>query len=81
VDAFSMDKLTLGEIAQLEELTGQSITAMSDESAPKGKFLAAIAWLAKKREDPTFTLAQAEAMTLEEVNGVLKVVSPKGKKS
>jgi hypothetical protein len=78
---FSMDQLTLGEIAQIEEITGQSISVMSDESAPKGKFLAAIAWLAKRREDPAFTLAQAEAMSMEEFSAVLSVVNPKGSKS
>lgn len=77
---FSMDKLTLGEIAQIEEITGQSISVMSDEAAPKGKFLAAIAWLAKRREDPSFTLAQAEAMSMEEFSAVLSVAAPKAKR-
>lgn len=68
---FSIERLTLGEIAQLEELTGQSLSAMSDDSAPKGKFLAGLAWLAKRRQDPTFTYEQAQAMSMEEFSALL----------
>lgn len=68
---FSIEKLTLGEIAQLEELTGLSLSAMSDDAAPKGKFLAGLAWLAKRRQDPTFSYEQAQAMSMEEFGDLL----------
>jgi hypothetical protein len=55
---------------------------MSDDAAPKGKFLAAIAWLAKRRHDSSFTLAQAEALSMEEFSELMgDVTAPKVKPS
>jgi hypothetical protein len=68
---FSIEHLTLGELAQLEELSGVSMTEMGDTSAPKAKFLTALAYLAKRRNDPSFTFSQAEALTVAELNEVL----------
>ena len=69
--AFDIEHLTLGEIAQLEELAGMSLSEFSDDSAPKAKFLTALAYLAKRRDDTTFTFSQAEAMTLADLHTVL----------
>jgi hypothetical protein len=69
--AFSIEHLTLGEIAQLEELAGQSLSEFSDDSAPKAKFLTALAYLAQRRSDPKYTFSQAEAMTLADLHKVL----------
>lgn len=68
---FSLDNLTLGEISQLEELSGLSLSEIAEEHAPKGKFMTALAYLAKRREDPSFTFSQAETLTLAEVQDVL----------
>lgn len=68
---FSLENLTLGEVSQLEELSGLSLTEIADEKAPKGKFMTALAYLAKRREDAAFTYEQAETMTLAEVQGIL----------
>lgn len=73
---FDIDHLTLGEIAQLEELSGQSLSQFSEDSAPKARFLTALAFLAKRREDATFTFSQAEAMTLSDLNSILKDSEP-----
>jgi len=69
--AFDIEQLTLGEIAQLEELSGMSLSEFSDDSAPKAKFLTALAYLAQKRQDPKFTFSQAEAMKLSDLHAVL----------
>lgn len=68
---FSIEHLTLGELAQLEELSGVSMTEMADASAPKAKFLTSLAYLAKRREDPSYTFSQAEVLTVAELNEVL----------
>lgn len=68
---FDIEHLTLGEIAQLEDLSGMSLSEFSDDKAPKAKFLIAMAYLAKRREDPAFSFSQAEAMTLTDLNAVL----------
>lgn len=73
---FSIEHLTLGELAQLEELSGVSMTEMGDTSAPKAKFLTALAYLAKRRDEPSFTYSQAEVLTVAELNGVLGADEP-----
>lgn len=68
---FSLDNLTLGEVSQLEELSGLSLSEIADEHAPKGKFMTALAYLAKRRQDPSYTYSQAETLTLAEVSDVI----------
>lgn len=68
---FSLENLTLGEVSQLEELSGLSLTEIADEHAPKGKFMTALAYLSKRRQDPSFTYSQAETLTLADVNDIL----------
>ncbi|MGK0715147.1 hypothetical protein ACR5KS_03630 [Leucobacter sp. W1153] len=68
---FSLEELTLGEISQLEELSGLSLSEIADDHAPKGKFMTALAYLAKRREDPSFTYSQAEMLKLSEVQDIL----------
>lgn len=68
---FDMSALTMGEITQIEELTGMPFTALSDDSAPKGKLFTAVILLAKRRTDPSFSWSQAEAVPLTEMNKLL----------
>lgn len=68
---FDLSKLSLGEMAKIEELSGQPIAALSDESAPKGLALAALALIAKRREDPSFTWNAAQDLTFQEANDIL----------
>lgn len=74
--AFDIEHLTLGEIAQLEELSGQSLSEFSSDTAPKARFLTALAYLAKRRENPAFTFSEAEALTLTDLNSILEAASP-----
>ena len=60
--------LTLGEVATVEELSGRSLSTLGDESAPKGKLMAALAYVITKRDDPKYTMRQAEGLTMEDVN-------------
>lgn len=66
-----LSKLTLGEVAKIEELSGQSIGAIGDETAPKGLALAALAFIAKRREDPTYKWNAAQELTLDDANEIL----------
>lgn len=63
--------LTMGEIASVESLSGQPISAMGDENAPKGKLMAALAYVTKKREDASYTFEQAMNLTMEQVTEIL----------
>lgn len=64
-------KLTLGELAKVEELGGASISSLQDESKPKLKMLIALAYVIKKRENPKLTLIEVESMPMEELDGLL----------
>lgn len=66
-----IQRLTLGEVAKIEELSGQSISSIGDDNSPKGKTLAALAFVAKKREDPKFTWNDALGLELDEANKII----------
>lgn len=63
--------LTMGEISKVEELAGLPIGALADDDKPKGKLMAALAFVIKRREDPKFTLEAANNMTMDEINALL----------
>lgn len=66
-----INRLTLGEVAKIEELSGQPITAIGDDERPKGLALAALAFVAKRREDPKFSWNAAQELTFDEANTIL----------
>lgn len=68
---FDFNSLTGREVTMVEELSGVSITKLSDEEAPKGKFLSALYFVAKRREDSTFTFNQAWDTRLDVQNAYL----------
>lgn len=69
---FDFDSLTLGEVALIEELSGQSIGSIADEGAPKGKAMAAIVMVIKRRTgEPDYQFNQALMVPLSEANALL----------
>lgn len=73
-----INKLTLGEVAKIEELSGMPISAIGDEDRPKGLAMAALAFIAKRREDPSFSWNAAQNLGLEEANAILGIGTPAG---
>lgn len=69
--ALNVERLTLGEVAKIEELSGQPISAIGEDDKPKGLALAAMAFVAKRREDPKFTWNAAQNLTFDEANEIL----------
>jgi hypothetical protein len=69
--AFDINKLTLGEVARIEEIAGQPVSLFADDAAPKGRLLIALAYVANRRHDPSYTLEQAEALTMPELQEVM----------
>jgi len=68
---FDLDQLTLGEVAAIEDLSGVAIGSVS-ESAPQGKFLAALYMVAKRRDgQPTFTFNAALQASMSEAQSFL----------
>ena len=54
-----ISELTVGEIIEIEELTGMPLDALGQSDKPKGKMLAALALVSKRRENPKFTWEDA----------------------
>lgn len=65
---FDLQKLTLGEVAKIEELSGQSITSIGEDNTPKGLMLAALAMVVKRREDPSFSWNKAQELTFADAS-------------
>lgn len=57
-----LEHLTVGEIEEIEELTGLAIDALADPKAPKGRVMRALGYVVKRRADPEFTWEQAGAL-------------------
>jgi hypothetical protein len=69
--AFDVSKLTLGEIAKVEELAGFGIGLIEDAATPKGRLFIALAYVIEKRRDPSYTLARAEQLTLVDAERIV----------
>jgi hypothetical protein len=63
--------LTLGEIDFFETTTGMAIDAFGDGERPKGKALAVMVYLFKKRHDSKFTLNDAMDLSIAEATDFL----------
>jgi hypothetical protein len=57
------ENITLGEIAEIEDYAGMSFTEIGDDKPGVYRLRIALAWVIKRREDPSFTIAQAEGLT------------------
>ena len=66
-----IQNLTLGEIAKVEEVSGRAFADISDETAPKGALMAALALVIKRRENPKFSLEDAQALTMNDITELL----------
>lgn len=75
-DTLDFNALTLGDIEEIEDYTGQTLAQIVAEaqrmdatSLPRGRLLTALAWVAKRQSNPNITIQQVRAMPLSEVVG------------
>lgn len=69
---FRIEHLTLGEIATVEDLSGQSLSEFGDDGVPMGKAMAALVMMAKRRNgEPGFKFNDALAVSMEEAQQLL----------
>ncbi len=67
-----LERLTLGEVATIEDLSGQSISTVGDDGVPMGKMLGALCMITKRRNGfPAFKFGDALALTMDEALEVL----------
>ncbi len=79
-DFLSVDvnDLTVGEIETIEDLIDASIDSIGEKGARKGRFLRAVAYVVKRREDPEFTWEDAAnvRMSLPDAEGNAEAPEP-----
>ena len=57
------ENITLGEIAEIEDYAQMSFSEIDDEKPGVFRLRIGLAWIMKRRIDPSFTIKQAEALT------------------
>jgi len=66
------ENITLGEIAEIEEYARMSFSEIGDDKPGVYRLRIALAWVMKRREDPSFTLGQAEQLTPNDLTALFE---------
>lgn len=61
------EDITLGEIEEIEDYANMPISKIGDDAPGVIKLRIALAWVIKRRTDPTFTIDAAKKMTATEL--------------
>jgi hypothetical protein len=67
----NFDELTLGEIEEIEMLTGGSIESVNADGKPKGRAMRVIYWITKRKQDPKLKFEDTDKVTMQEALAVL----------
>ncbi|EEH64392.1 hypothetical protein HMPREF0044_0129 [Gleimia coleocanis DSM 15436] len=73
-----LNKLTLGEVEEIENHTGLSMTEIGEQfETGKGRFstITYIVYLLKRRENPDFTLEDARAIQLNQLDETFRFIN------
>lgn len=62
---FEIEKMTMAELEQIEEKSGKSVMKLLAGGELDAKTMRAIAWIAKRRENPEFTWEDSGELTLD----------------
>lgn len=63
-DKNTVEEMTLAEVAEWEQITGQPIDDLMGNGKPRGRALAAMAFIVMKRSNPNYTMADASKLTM-----------------
>ena len=75
---FDLDKVTVGDIVDIEETVGMPWDDIVDMDSPPTKVLLAMLWIVKRRDNPEFTLEDARNTPLAEVQALTVGADPTG---
>lgn len=75
---FDLDKVTVGDIVDIEETVGMPWDDIVDMDVPPTKVVLAMLWVVRRRADPTFTLDDARQLPLSEVQSLSVGSDPTG---
>jgi len=71
----NIEELTLGELSEIERMSGQPLAQLGDESFPQMALTAALVTILKRRNgEPKFQLVQALSMTQTQLSAFLEEV-------
>ena len=70
--------LTIAEVVEIEDLTGLPLDALGQENQPKGRMLQALAFISKRRDDPSFTFEDAGALKISTTSSKPDPTEPEG---
>lgn len=73
---FDLDKVTVGDIVDIEDTVGMAWDDIVDMDSPPTKVLLAMLWIVKRRDDPNFTLEDARNTPLAEVQALTVGADP-----
>lgn len=74
---FDLNKVTLGDIVDIEEVCGVAWDDILDlEGGLPTKALLAMVWVAKRRDDPSFTLDDARETPVAEIQAMTVEADP-----
>lgn len=68
----NVKKLTIGEIATVEKISGVSLSQLKDKSTPKAKLMIAMAYVIEKRRNPKVKVADIEDLPMPAVMEIVK---------
>lgn len=75
----NFDNLTLGEIEEIELLTGMSLDALFQDGKPKGRAMRAVYYISRKRIEPDYKFEDSVKVTQREAVDYVQGNNPKDK--
>jgi hypothetical protein len=64
-----LEQLTLGDLADIEDVSGVSLTGVDITNLPMKAVLAVI-WVLKRHEEPSFTYEKARALSIDAITAI-----------
>jgi hypothetical protein len=75
----NFDNLTLGEIEEIELLTGSSLDDLFKDGHPKGRAMRAIYYISRKKNEPDYKFEDSKDVTQKEAVNYVQGNNPKDK--
>ena len=69
-----LDQLTLGDLADIEDVTGMSLNGVNLDSPPM-KFALALYWVIERKNNPKMTYADARNTPISELSAFQKALA------
>jgi len=75
----NFDNLTLGDIEEIELLTGASLDVLFQSGQPKGRAMRAVYFISRKKVEPSYKFEDSANVTQKEAMDYVQGNNPKDK--